>query len=121
MNQALRNLPQGLLDWLRILGIGEFRRLVHIAPWFVSAHHEARSDRVSSSPERVSCERGDTETNKDSALSPIHVRREAPIRDQTGNGAGEGNRTLVLSLGSFCSTIELHPLFACIDYSMRNR
>ncbi len=24
-------------------------------------------------------------------------------------GAGEGNRTLVLSLGSFCSTIELHP------------
>ena len=26
-------------------------------------------------------------------------------------GAGEGNRTLVVSLGSFCSTIELHPLF----------
>ncbi len=25
------------------------------------------------------------------------------------SGAGEGNRTLVLSLGSFCSTIELHP------------
>ena len=25
-------------------------------------------------------------------------------------GAGEGNRTLVLSLGSFSSTIELHPL-----------
>ena len=25
------------------------------------------------------------------------------------NGAGEGNRTLVVSLGSFCSTIELHP------------
>ena len=23
-------------------------------------------------------------------------------------GAGEGNRTLVVSLGSFCSTIELH-------------
>ena len=26
-----------------------------------------------------------------------------------GAGAGEGNRTLVLSLGSSCSTIELHP------------
>src|ERR1700686_2700270 len=26
-----------------------------------------------------------------------------------GYGAGEGNRTLVVSLGSFCSTIELHP------------
>src|SRR6187402_657090 len=27
-------------------------------------------------------------------------------------GAGEGNRTLVVSLGSFCSAIELHPRFA---------
>ena len=26
------------------------------------------------------------------------------------NGAGEGNRTLVISLEGFCSTIELHPL-----------
>ena len=29
-------------------------------------------------------------------------------------GAGEGNRTLVVSLGSFCSTIELHPHFNCL-------
>ena len=28
-------------------------------------------------------------------------------------GAGEGNRTLVLSLGSFSSAIELHPLGKC--------
>ena len=28
-------------------------------------------------------------------------------------GAGEGNRTLVVSLGSFCSTIELHPHVEC--------
>ena len=26
-------------------------------------------------------------------------------------GAGEGNRTLVISLEGFCSTIELHPRF----------
>jgi hypothetical protein len=26
-----------------------------------------------------------------------------------GIGAGEGNRTLVVSLEGFCSTIELHP------------
>lgn len=26
-----------------------------------------------------------------------------------GSGAGEGNRTLVVSLEGFCSTIELHP------------
>ncbi len=28
---------------------------------------------------------------------------------ESRSGAGEGNRTLVVSLGSFCSTIELHP------------
>ena len=28
-------------------------------------------------------------------------------------GAGEGNRTLVVSLGSFCSAIELHPPAVC--------
>ena len=33
------------------------------------------------------------------------------VADAAGreNGAGEGNRTLVFSLGSCCSTIELHP------------
>jgi hypothetical protein len=30
-----------------------------------------------------------------------------------GIGAGEGNRTLVISLEGFCSTIELHPLRLC--------
>src|SRR5262245_52659668 len=33
-------------------------------------------------------------------------------------GAGEGNRTLVVSLGSSCSTIELHPPRAH-SYSLR--
>jgi hypothetical protein len=28
---------------------------------------------------------------------------------ELGNGAGEGNRTLVFSLEGCCSTIELHP------------
>lgn len=32
-------------------------------------------------------------------------------------GAGEGNRTLTLSLEGFCSTIELHPL---ISYPSNN-
>ena len=31
-------------------------------------------------------------------------------RRRVGAGAGEGNRTLVVSLEGFCSTIELHPL-----------
>ncbi len=37
--------------------------------------------------------------------------RTAPGRSDFG--AGEGNRTLVVSLEGFCSTIELHPLWAC--------
>ncbi len=37
--------------------------------------------------------------------------RERTSHIQHGeNGAGEGNRTLVVSLEGFCSTIELHPL-----------
>ena len=43
-------------------------------------------------------------------------------------GAGEGNRTLVVSLGSFCSTIELHPqrhthvdMRLCIYQSFRKK
>ena len=31
-------------------------------------------------------------------------------RGRRKNGAGEGNRTPVISLEGFCSTIELHPL-----------
>jgi hypothetical protein len=31
-------------------------------------------------------------------------------------GAGEGNRTLVISLEGFCSTIELHPRNAPLTY-----
>ena len=33
---------------------------------------------------------------------------------QSCSGAGEGNRTLVVSLEGFCSTIELHPRLAVI-------
>ena len=36
------------------------------------------------------------------------LRKHATYRPGK-NGAGEGNRTLVFSLGSCCSTIELHP------------
>src|ERR1700676_1197966 len=31
------------------------------------------------------------------------------VRQPPMHGAGEGNRTLVVSLEGFCSTIELHP------------
>ena len=42
---------------------------------------------------------------------PILVPFLCPTRLQKllSVGAGEGNRTLVVSLGSFCSAIELHP------------
>ena len=34
----------------------------------------------------------------------------SPSEAKASRGAGEGNRTLVVSLEGFCSTIELHPL-----------
>ena len=43
--------------------------------------------------------------------SPIFVYIFQTFRRIQRFGAGEGNRTLVVSLGSFCSTIELHPHF----------
>src|SRR5262245_16542865 len=36
--------------------------------------------------------------------APYAARQNRPVA-----GAGEGNRTLVISLEGFCSTIELHP------------
>jgi hypothetical protein len=41
--------------------------------------------------------------------SPLIARAFSGRSDLRRNGAGEGNRTLVVSLGSFCSAIELHP------------
>ena len=47
--------------------------------------------------------------------APFVCRQQtASVRQNTGGsaaGAGEGNRTLVVSLEGFCSTIELHPHF----------
>ena len=41
-------------------------------------------------------------TRRGAQALQLHCRKR-------NSGAGEGNRTLVVSLGSFCSTIELHP------------
>ena len=44
------------------------------------------------------------------ATSPLPRECSTPEpHGQHAFGAGEGNRTLVLSLEGFCSTIELHP------------
>ena len=39
----------------------------------------------------------------------ISISNDACLRKFLGDGAGEGNRTLVFSLEGCCSTIELHP------------
>src|SRR2546429_9804966 len=39
----------------------------------------------------------------------FHRFHRSPVRQPPMHGAGEGNRTLVVSLEGFCSTIELHP------------
>ena len=54
-----------------------------------------------------------TRSSLDTASSRCELRELTPfqvpkLRRKTG--AGEGNRTLVVSLEGFCSTIELHPL-----------
>jgi hypothetical protein len=36
------------------------------------------------------------------------------------DGAGEGNRTLVISLEGCCSTIELHPQIQQLSYTPKN-
>ena len=47
--------------------------------------------------------------------STTELQRRKPLRGRFAQsqhaGAGEGNRTLVVSLEGFCSTIELHPRF----------
>jgi hypothetical protein len=41
------------------------------------------------------------------------------VTDTANTGAGEGNRTLVVSLEGFCSTIELHPRGTTFNSSSR--
>ena len=40
---------------------------------------------------------------------PMECSTTEPHGHTSNTGAGEGNRTLVVSLEGFCSTIELHP------------
>ncbi len=48
---------------------------------------------------------------RECSTTELHGRRAYNLKFfQPQNGAGEGNRTLVLSLEGFSSTIELHPL-----------
>src|SRR6266446_9803847 len=42
-------------------------------------------------------------------LSAISISSGDRLGKSLGDGAGEGNRTLVFSLEGCCSTIELHP------------
>ena len=57
------------------------------------------------------------------SVSPPHCVRRAPKSkhppDVRDFGAGEGNRTLVVSLEGFCSTIELHPRRAAFATGVR--
>ena len=49
--------------------------------------------------------------NRDEAAGYFDPSLELDLSSRNvGFGAGEGNRTLVVSLEGFCSTIELHPL-----------
>ena len=77
--------------------------------WMVWA--AAKADRFSPADRRRSSNRS---RDSDPTLSGHHrsdiLRQVGPFR----NGAGEGNRTLVISLEGCCSTIELHPHQGCV-------
>ena len=46
---------------------------------------------------------------RQSPLTSLGRSSLKPVPGLVETGAGEGNRTLVVSLEGFCSTIELHP------------
>src|SRR5215510_4275744 len=48
-----------------------------------------------------------TELHRRNRFRSVAVDPDPP--SDANRGAGEGNRTLVISLEGFCSTIELHP------------
>ena len=60
----------------------------------------------------MAAHRGCVNARIEEGLSLLNCASDAPDFDGRGlskSGAGEGNRTLVVSLEGFCSTIELHP------------
>ena len=67
----------------------------------------ARAVRVSQGPEAEL--QPPRHTFRNPCLPQFHFGNIPGARDGCRNGAGEGNRTLVVSLEGFCSTIELHP------------
>src|ERR1700676_4111377 len=72
---------------------------------------ELHGRKISSLAVMPGCTRPCSATAK-SDLEPnarLHRVCCSPIRQPPMHGAGEGNRTLVVSLEGFCSTIELHP------------
>ena len=50
-----------------------------------------------------------TPSGTELGTEPVKSAVKNPVRSQLSAGAGEGNRTLVCSLGSCRSTIELRP------------
>ena len=54
------------------------------------------------------------ETDARHSVSNLCITIAWATKDENVSGAGEGNRTLVISLEGCCSTIELHPqTFSC--------
>jgi hypothetical protein len=68
-----------------------------------------RTPHVSTRPRRKSCQRHCLRAPRLTS-GIFELRGVAVATSRTISGAGEGNRTLVVSLEGFCSTIELHPL-----------
>src|SRR3989344_2719760 len=64
-------------------------------------------------------ERATSPLPRECSATELHGRKITLLpcsRREADTGAGEGNRTLVISLEGFCSTIELHPPLTCHHY-----
>ena len=77
-------------------------------------HRGSRSRRAGQSGRRAKWRRGMVVSTRARAKScrPSRALVRSRFQQSAGlskSGAGEGNRTLVVSLEGFCSTIELHP------------
>ena len=59
---------------------------------------------------------GQASLNKTLNASSFFSIQSYCFRHTKNTGAGEGNRTLIVSLEGFCSTIELHPHYLRIMY-----
>ena len=118
-NAALIALTKRWLSWKacrRRSWTRENAQALRVATSYRAAFDGRRGVQFALRPKRACCQASGT--------MPRAPSKQARCRGISGTdegGAGEGNRTLVVSLGSFCSAIELHPRSFCRVYAVSTK